>query len=127
MGLRNEQFQQYQSVEYVTEQCCNCGVMFAMEKDFRKHKLDDKSSFYCPNGHSQSYMGKSKDEQIAELRTKLSNQIRDTNIQSSRADAAEKSRDRLKKRVKAGVCPCCHRTFKQLQAHMDHKHPEYAK
>lgn len=32
---------------------------------------------------------------------------------------------RLKNRVAAGVCPCCHRSFKQLSEHMKMKHPDY--
>jgi hypothetical protein len=33
---------------------------------------------------------------------------------------------KLRERARAGVCPCCHRTFKQLAAHMANKHPDYA-
>jgi hypothetical protein len=25
------------------------------------------------------------------------------------------------------VCPCCNRTFSNLQRHMAHKHPQFAK
>lgn len=42
-----------------------------------------------------------------------------------RVNEAERERDKLKRRVKAGVCPCCKRTFKQLVAHMKHKHPDF--
>jgi len=50
------------------------------------------------------------------------------------ANKAEKRRigqkaatTRLKKRVSAGVCPCCKRTVKQLKQHIENKHPNYAK
>lgn len=42
------------SVDLTTEECCNCGVLFAMPADLRKQLLADHSrSFYCPNGHGQ--------------------------------------------------------------------------
>lgn len=33
---------------------------------------------------------------------------------------------RLQKRIKNGVCPCCHRTVSQLARHMKSKHPDFA-
>jgi hypothetical protein len=32
---------------------------------------------------------------------------------------------RIKKRVAAGVCPCCNRSFKDLARHMAGQHPDY--
>lgn len=32
---------------------------------------------------------------------------------------------RIKRRVSAGVCPCCNRTFQCLARHMATKHPDY--
>lgn len=32
---------------------------------------------------------------------------------------------KVKDRVKNGVCPCCNRTFVNLQRHMHTKHPSY--
>ena len=46
--------------------------------------------------------------------------------QTERQLRAQKGQNtKLRKRVKAGVCPCCNRTFKQLAAHMARMHPEY--
>jgi hypothetical protein len=33
---------------------------------------------------------------------------------------------RLRKRIGHGVCPACHRTFRQVSDHMDRMHPGYA-
>jgi S-adenosylhomocysteine hydrolase len=41
--------------------------------------------------------------------------------------AAEAKHAKLQKRVGYGVCPCCHRTFRQLQEHMKRKHPHLVK
>lgn len=32
---------------------------------------------------------------------------------------------RLKNRAKAGVCPCCNRTFQNLARHMASQHPDH--
>tara|TARA_Y100000310_G_scaffold338946_1_gene430083 strand:- start:1163 stop:1354 length:192 start_codon:yes stop_codon:yes gene_type:complete len=47
-------------------------------------------------------------------------------------DAAEKTAStykgqvtKLKNRAKAGVCPCCNRTFQNLSRHMETKHPDF--
>jgi uncharacterized small protein (DUF1192 family) len=49
------------------------------------------------------------------------------------AESAKRSRNaykglfgRTKKRVAAGVCPCCNRTFENLARHMAGEHPGYA-
>jgi hypothetical protein len=33
---------------------------------------------------------------------------------------------RLKGRAKAGFCPCCNRSFSQLERHMASKHPNFS-
>lgn len=34
---------------------------------------------------------------------------------------------KTKKRISAGTCPCCQRTFQSLSRHMAHMHPDYTK
>jgi hypothetical protein len=132
----------------VTETCCNCGILFAMTEDLKREKLRDRAShnrkfFYCPNGHAQFYTGKT-DEQ--KLREELAEERRLRNRAQERADTeakirrqeterADKERRRangykghatkISKRVKAGVCICCNRTFQDLAAHMATKHPTF--
>lgn len=36
-----------------------------------------------------------------------------------------KKKEQLETRAANGVCPCCHRTFKQLARHMKTKHPDF--
>ena len=56
----------YLSSEFVTETCCNCGLVFAMLKDYKKERLKDHKSFCCPAGHSQHYVSKSDEEKLKE-------------------------------------------------------------
>ncbi len=111
-------------LELRTQTCCNCGVMFAMETSYDKQLRETHKTFYCPNGHGQSYTGKTEAEKLRdELKRKeqeLANKVREAlDLSSSLYSANQKL-----KRVSKGVCPCCNRTFKNLHSHMKIKHPE---
>lgn len=104
-----------------TEECCECGMIFAVTEDFQRRRQSDKRSFTCPNGHSQSYKESPEDrlqKQLEAERRKLSNA-------QFELIAAEKKVKRLEKRAANGVCPCCHRQFVQMSRHMRTKHPEW--
>lgn len=127
----------------VTETCTTCGTLFAMEEGFQKERLADKTRFYCPNGHYLAYTGKSEtqklQEQLAEERRQR--QRAEQNVaywsddaKQARAEAEHERRrangykghaTRITKRAKAGVCPCCNRTFVNMARHMATKHPQF--
>ena len=111
-----------------TIECCNCGVIFAISEDLERNLRLTKKSFFCPNGHSQSYT-----ESTAEkLRKELDAKERALSWEKERAESlakklaqANKATARLKRRVSVGVCPCCQRTVSQLARHMQTQHPEF--
>lgn len=35
--------------------CCTCGVEFGVPDEYDTHRRNDGRTFYCPNGHGQSY------------------------------------------------------------------------
>ena len=47
--------------------CASCGIPFWIDTDFDSRLRDDKRSFYCPKGHSQSYTGESLKHKIIKL------------------------------------------------------------
>jgi elongation factor P hydroxylase len=119
----------------VIENCCNCGIAFGMSRDFYNRKREDHTWFYCPNGHGQHYTGKSETEQLRDQIKQKDESLeyyskRITNLHSEitkknheiRGQKAAKTR--IVNRVKNGVCPCCNRTFANLQNHFKTKHPE---
>ena len=114
----------------VSEHCFKCGIHFAMPQDFQNVKLRDRTSFYCPNGHGQHYVGKSDAEKLKEAQDQLARERswRDQTEASNRAlrGVATRRRNELE-RVKGGVCPVkgCNRTFVNLQRHLAGQHPEY--
>ena len=42
-------------ITWKVEQCCSCGVPFAMTKETYENYLSNGRNFYCPNGHQQHY------------------------------------------------------------------------
>lgn len=117
------------TITMVTEVCCNCGVVFGMPSDFQQACKNEgrEKSFYCPNGHGQHY-SKSKAQIIEE---KLQRELRQKeNELASLASEKIQIESELKKanvklkRVHHGVCPCCNRTFSDLQKHFETKHPD---
>lgn len=115
------------------ERCCNCGMAFAMTADFQRRRLSAKDDFYCPAGHRQHYVGMTDKDRAQRLAGELDMERTRRRQAEKAADYAARSRKavstrlrKVKQRVGHGMCPCCNRTFKQLAAHMETKHPGYA-
>ena len=117
------------TVTLETITCYLCAMVFAVPAEWKQFRRNDHASFYCPNGHGQSYLARSEAERLKidlEREQRQTATFRERAIGAERAkDKAEKSIDRLKKRAAAGVCPCCNRTFAQLTEHMKSKHPQF--
>lgn len=108
------------------EDCCNCGIRFAMPADLNRRLRDNPgTTFYCPKGHAQHYTGKSARQKLKDAEARevaLRDQLR-----AAEADA-EATRVRLlrdRRRFANGVCPCCNRSFDNVRRHMESKHPDY--
>lgn len=122
-----------------SETCFKCGVLFAMPQYLKRKAREggNRVTFYCPNGHGQSYIETEIDRLKRQLEAKDAEIVRERNEASlarSRQSSAEHREraakgvtTRLKKRIAAGVCPCCHRTVSQLAQHMKTKHPDFPK
>lgn len=116
-------------LDFVTIECCSCGTVWAWSLELERNLRETKRSFFCPNGHSQSFIESTteklrKELAAAKAETERQRQLR---IDSERRTIAQRAVvTKLKKRVHAGVCPHCQRTFKQLADHMKTKHPDVA-
>lgn len=111
------------------QDCCDCGVRFGVPDGFTANRRKDKRAFTCPNGHSMSYK-ESEADRLRRERDNLQQQIarvedekRTAQAETEKAVAAKK---RLEKRINAGVCPCCTRSFTNMARHMKTKHPEFS-
>ena len=115
------------SVKLVTEECCACGIVFAMPQQVNERLRTKGGTFYCPNGHSQVYT----EPDIEVLRKKLlAEQRRSQHFETQlngaldNLNTTKKELRRTKRRVNAGVCPYCRRHFTNLERHIHCKHPE---
>jgi chromosome segregation ATPase len=124
--------------------CYHCKEPMWATQATKDTYLRNNQTFYCVHGHAQCYAkGKSETqklqeqldaERLARQRAEQRIAYKDDQVREAR-ERAEKERHRangykghatkMTKRVKAGVCPCCNRTFKQLAAHMANKHPQF--
>lgn len=134
---RNETYSGYTDLD--VEACPSCGVLHAFPSQMNAeaqrlggHRIE----ISCPNGHVWGYSGKSAEakererREAAEREAARERALRDqaeaeARAQKGRATRFKNDRDRIKNRVAHGVCPCCNRTFKQLDRHMKAKHPDY--
>lgn len=117
---------------FVAIACCECGVPFGLPQYVEKVRRQDSATFYCPMGHAQHFPRGKTEAQI--LREQLLDALAARDHESQQRAAAEAATRRLKqasarqaKRARAGVCPCCNRTFVAMARHMKTQHPEFGK
>lgn len=115
-------------VESVWTDCINCGVRYTVPVSMWDHHQKVGGYHHCPNGHSQGW---SKDgcenSRLRRERDRLKQQIacKDDEIEAERRRTIAQT-TKLRNRAKAGTCPCCKRTFRQLALHMKNQHPDFA-
>lgn len=116
---------------------CWCGMRHAVPEELREFQMrqhrdgEDPTSIYCPLGHSHIPSGKGEAakllEQLAAAR-RSRDATRDLLDHEQRSHAVTRGHlTRTKKRVAHGVCPCCNRSFADVERHMKVKHPNYVK
>lgn len=107
--------------------CYKCGVPFAVPAYMRKNLLDSRDTFYCPSGHPQSYIAKTEAEKYKELYEQKQRELSNKDCEIIQLEGELHKTQRKLKRVHNGTCPCCKRSFADLQRHMKTKHPELLK
>lgn len=104
--------------DYELMQCGECGIDFYVPYWFYKERYDRGTGWACPNGHNRIF----KESDITRLKKELDATNRRLEIAKADAQRETQLRQRLEKRVKAGICIKCKRYFKQVKAHMDTCH-----
>jgi hypothetical protein len=124
------------AVGSMTEMTCGeCGIEFHVPSWWQECKLADGTRWYCPNGHCRVYndttvMKLKRELSVAERRrqetqSRLEEERQFREATERRLRAARGQQTKLRKRIAAGCCPCCQRTFQNLARHMAGQHPEY--
>lgn len=109
--------------------CCECGSWFGMDSVARRRAVENPEIYFCcPSGHRQHYT----DTEVTRLRREVEQKERARQNALYLKELAERSArslrgqlTKVRKRISNGVCPCCSRTFENLQRHMKAKHPKY--
>ncbi len=113
---------------------CWCGIRHAIPSELRReqqraHENGRRENVYCPLGHQHAPAGESKAQRLERQLDAARNEAARRAAERDQAEASAKAHKghatRLRKRAKAGTCPCCKRTFKQLSRHMATQHPDF--
>lgn len=109
--------------------CGVCGIPFAIPDNHLSKLKATGDTFYCPSGHGISY----SEGTNARLKRELAAANGNARYYEGRLSTEERRSaafkgqvTKIKKRVAAGVCPCCNRTFQDLGRHMAGQHPDFA-
>jgi len=119
-------------INMVVEHCCNCGIPFAMTKDFKDSRLQDGKNFCCPNGHEQHYTKPKKREreieQLKKERDRYKNRMYHYKEEAEHKEYQKRgykgALTRQKNAIARGECPSCGDKFEDLKNHMEEKHPD---
>jgi hypothetical protein len=114
---------------HVVNQCGTCAVWHTIPEVMYNTFRAEGGFWTCPNGHQRGW-DKGTDaierENVRRERDRLKQDAArladEVTAQQRRADEAEKKVLQIKRRAAAGVCPCCNRTFLNIQRHMKSKH-----
>jgi len=127
----------------VEVQCYKCGIRFGLIQSYYDLRKRDKKEWYCPNGHTQYFIGETAEQRLRrELRaeeakhrkTKQTLKTQQTRTANYREDNDAKDRQMislrgtitmLRRYMKDGKCPCCHKTVDDLPGHLKEKHPHF--
>lgn len=100
-----------------------CGRIFGVTHQTHEWMRINGGTVHCPAGHKIRYgaTALSKAEEALARERAAHDQTR------ADRDTLKRKEKKMARRLKAGVCPCCQRTFTNMARHMTTKHPEYPK
>jgi hypothetical protein len=115
---------------HVVWECRTCGCVSTCPEVVNEQLSKVGGYRSCPNGHQWGWNKEaSEDEKIRRERDRLKQETarleEEIGLTRVRAEKAEATTKRLKKRSSAGTCPCCSRTFANMAEHMKHQHPQF--
>lgn len=122
--------------------CPTCGIAFGVPKRLIERAREENAAvgkalvLYCPLGHTIHWTGRNEEQELnrkLEIQRNRAGRLaheRDQveasrNAHKAAATRARNERDRIGRRIKGGVCPCCGQTFKGLARHMQSQHPDF--
>lgn len=125
------------TVDFVMEECCNCGMPFYLTKDLQNRlRKEPGTSFWCPKGHGQHYTGETPEQKLkkqlaaaqaeAEFAYQKLGEERETSEHFKRRLSSVRGHlTRAKNQLLKGNCPCCDEHFDDLEQHITTQHPDF--
>jgi predicted nucleic acid-binding Zn-ribbon protein len=120
------------STDLIEKHCPVCCIHYAAPRAMFDMRNADEGPWYCPNGHrlvfTESAFSKAKTERDQLRRERDQLKQNEAYLEQTLADTARERTalkgqvTKLHKRIGAGVCPCCTRSFTDLKRHMASKH-----
>ena len=105
--------------------CYTCGLPVAITRSQMQQYDEHGASMYCAMGH-QTVRRESDnallEKKLRQAQDSLARVETDKVNLRGLLDAEEKRARKLLKRIEAGVCPHCHRTFQNVARHVGNKH-----
>lgn len=127
------------SVTLATFACHQCGGVYGLAARFvqEARNIGPSKDWLCPyckvctcftEGEIQRLRKQvvAKDAALDQERARSAELCRQRDRNERRRRATAGVLTKVKKRIAAGVCPCCRRTFQNLASHMKGQHPGYA-
>lgn len=125
----------FNNVSFTLMTCPECGLMYGVPEPWRLERKGNGLTWYCPNGHTRYYVqgetelakaNRLKREMELQLQARINEEQHLRLVVEKERDSERRKRRKIEKRIAAGVCPCCNRTFDDLHRHMQTKHKDYA-
>ena len=117
----------YTSVTLEPVTCYRCSVIVVIPSDMYKNRLEDQKEWYCPNGHSQHFIGETEAEKYQRLWKAEQNRLAAERSQHDQTKASLTATKgvvtKLRKRAITGTCAFCHRHFANVERHVATQHP----
>ena len=119
------------AMEFEQRECPCCGIHYCVPRAYMDEcRRNPDQHFYCPVGHARHF-AESESDRLRRERDRLKQETArledERRLALDRAERAEQTNRRLKKRAAAGTCPCCQRTFSNMSQHMRRQHPDYVR
>lgn len=116
--------------EFTWSDCITCGVRYAMPTALYDHQRLKGGYHHCPNGHQQGWSKEESEiDRMRRERDQAKQQIAraedEKRAEIAKRLKAEAATKKLQKRAASGSCPCCHRTFSNMNIHMRKQHPTF--
>lgn len=115
--------------------CGECHIPFGVPVNLDDAARADGRRFWCPNGHRIGY-SETENKRLQRERDRLVDAKERLVRQRDEALAEAEHNRRVaigtkgalvatQRRIAKGVCPCCKRSFVNVERHMSNQHPDF--